>query len=423
MQHVTPTFEKKTDDSAAVAKDRQRRMKWWHEARFGMFIHWGLYSQLGRDAWAMNHECIPVKEYEKLAQTWKTKDRPAREWARLAKKAGMKYMQMTTKHHEGFCLWDTRQTDYNSVKMGPGKDLVREYVEACREYGLKVGLYYSLIDWRHPDGAACAHDEASRRRFLDFTQGCLAELCSNYGKIDILWYDLPRPIMTAEGWESVKMNGVVRQLQPDIIINQGARLPEDFDGGDDEMRPSEEGRAWEAPFTFNGSWGYMPSATDWKSTREVITLLLTAAKGQGNFSVNIGPAPDGSVPEEAVERLTDVGKWLGKYGEAVYGRVDRALGRLKASRIGDWTLKGKTGYLWIHRWLGKETVIGGLATKVKRISRLDTGRPVEFAQKGLRLELKGLPPRNPDKIAGICVLKVEFASSPEQVLGYLLAGQ
>ncbi len=128
-----------------VEKDRAQRMKWWHEARFGMFVHWGLYSQLGRHEWVMNRERIPVQEYEPLADTWTVKDRPAREWAKLAKEAGMKYMVLTTKHHEGFCLWDTKMTDYNAVKRTPGRDLVQEYVDACREFGLKIGFYYYFM--------------------------------------------------------------------------------------------------------------------------------------------------------------------------------------------------------------------------------------------------------------------------------------
>ncbi|NLG50335.1 MAG: alpha-L-fucosidase, partial [Chloroflexi bacterium] len=135
---------------AQTAATRPQRLRWWQQARFGMFIHWGLYAQLGRHEWAMCRERIPVAEYEKLAATWKPKDRPAREWAKLAKESGMKYMVMTTKHHEGFCLWDTKQTDYNAVKCGPGRDLVAEYVDACHEFGLKVGFYYSLMDWHHP---------------------------------------------------------------------------------------------------------------------------------------------------------------------------------------------------------------------------------------------------------------------------------
>lgn len=139
-----------------VHETRDQRMDWWRKARFGMFVHWGLYSQLGRHEWAMNRERIPLDEYRKLAATWKPKPRAAREWARLAKRAGMKYMVMTTKHHEGFLLWDSELSDYNAVKCGPKRDLVREYVDACREFDLKVGLYYSLMDWQHPDGANCA---------------------------------------------------------------------------------------------------------------------------------------------------------------------------------------------------------------------------------------------------------------------------
>ena len=207
-----------------TAATRPERMRWWHDARFGMFVHWGLYSQLGRHEWVMNRERIPMADYEKLADSWHPRtDNPARDWARLAKQAGMQYMVLTTKHHEGFCLWATQQTSYNAVQRGPGRDLVREYVEACREFGLKVGFYYSLMDWHHPDGALCATDEAARRRFLDFTQGCVRELCTQYGQIDILWYDVSWPLETPERWEALEMNQLARQLQPGIIINRGGR--------------------------------------------------------------------------------------------------------------------------------------------------------------------------------------------------------
>jgi len=239
-------------------RDRAKRMQWWHEARFGMFVHWGLYSQLGRHEWVMNRERIPVAEYEKLAETFKPKPRPARQWARLAAKAGMKYMVMTTKHHEGFCLWDTAQTDYNAARCGPGRDLVREYVDACREFGLKIGFYYSLMDWHHPDGARCARSERARRRFLDFTQGCVRELMSNYGKIDIMWYDVSWPLGSPELWESRKMNRMVRRLQPEILINNRSQLPEDFGTPEEHITAAEAGRAWEACMTFNGAWGWQP---------------------------------------------------------------------------------------------------------------------------------------------------------------------
>jgi alpha-L-fucosidase len=409
--------------SQQATETRPRRMQWWHEARFGMFVHWGLYAQLGRHEWVMNRERIPIAEYDKLADSWRPKERPAREWARLAKGAGIKYVVMTTKHHEGFCLWDTRQTDYNAVKRGPGRDLVREYVEACREFGLRIGFYYSLMDWHHPDGARCATDDAARRRFLDFTQGCVRELCSNYGKIDIMWYDVAWPMRTPVLWESVKMNAMVRALQPDIIINNRSLLDEDFGTPEEHVTAAGPGRAWEACMTFNGSWGYMPSAIDWRSVREVLGMLRTATAGGGNLLLNIGPKPDGSVPEEALERLEAVGRWLDKNGEALYGSVDRTDGRMEWMPTGQWTLKGNNAYYWCDRWPGGQLAIGGLKTGVTRASYLATGEPIAFEQSENRLILKGLPAKGPDDadkphpIAGVCVIKIECDAPPRQVLG------
>ena len=400
-------------------RNRGARMAWWHQARFGMFVHWGLYSQLGRHEWVMNRERIPIPEYEKLAGTWKPKPRPMREWAKLAVDAGMRYMVMTTKHHEGFCLWDTAQTDYNAARRGPGRDLVREYVEACREFGLRIGLYYSLMDWHHPDGARCARDESARRRFVDFTHGCVRELMTNYGRIDILWYDVPWPLQNARLWESVKMNAMARRLQPDIIISDRSWLPEDFGTPEESIEAATAGRAWEACMTFNGSWGCFPSAPaeDWHSSREVIRMLRTVTAEGGNLLLNIGPAPDGSVPPLAYDRLLPVGRWLARHGEAVYGKVDRVPGRLEELNHGDWTMKGKTAYYWTGRWVGPEVAIGGLKTRVRGISVLGSGEPVSFEQTRDRLVMRGLPATTPDGIAGYAVLKLEFDQRPRQELG------
>ncbi|MCD6302326.1 MAG: alpha-L-fucosidase [Anaerolineae bacterium] len=400
-----------------TAATRAERMRWWHQARFGMFIHWGLYAQLGRHEWVMNRERIPVTEYEKLADSWKPQPGAARAWAKLAKQAGMKYMVMTTKHHEGFCLWDTAQTDYNAMKHGPGRDLVAEYVDACHEFGLKVGFYYSLMDWHHPDGARCATDEAARRRFLDFTQGCVRELCSNYGKLDILWYDVSWPLESPERWESVKMNQMVRELQPDIIINNRSKLDEDFGTPEEHVTAEAEGRAWEACMTFNGSWGYMPSAIDWRSVREVIGLLNRATAGGGNLLLNIGPAPDGSVPPEAIERLQSVGQWVDAHGEAMYGDVNRADGRMEWMPTGGWSLKGNTAYYWCNRWPGSELAIGGLQMPVREITLLTTGDEIAFEQSADRLVMHGLPQTSPDLVAGVAVFKMVCEEPPRQVLG------
>jgi alpha-L-fucosidase len=397
----------------ATAKSRAKRMRWWDESRYGMFVHWGLYAQVGRNEWVQAIECIPVKEYEKLAGTFKPKPNAAREWAKLARDSGMKYMVMTTKHHEGYCMWDTEQTDYNSVKTGPGRDLVLEFVEACREYGLGIGFYYSLMDWHHPDGAACAYDPAARERFLKFTKGCVRELMSNYGKIDILWYDVPQPFQHHEGWESVSMNQMARDLQPGLLINNRSRLDEDFTTPEERVTAAEKGRGWEACMTFNNvSWGYMPSAAvDAHRPRDILKMLNTACEGSGNLLLNIGPSPDGSVPEDAKEPLLTVGKWLKKNGEAVYGALDRA--PRGASACGALSQKKNTIYFWCRYWAGREIALGGFETKLKSASFLVSGKPVDFVQEGARIIFKKLPAAEPDKFAGYTVIKLEFASSPK----------
>jgi len=404
-------YNKKQYESK-IDRTRSQRMQWWNEARYGMFVHWGLYSLLGRNEWVQAIECIPKKEYEKLAMQFRPKPRAAREWVRLAKNAGMKYMVMTTKHHEGFCLWNTEQTSFNSVRTACGRDLVAEFVDACREFGLKIGFYYSLMDWHHPDGARAAHDSSARQRFLDFTKGCVRELMTNYGEIDILWYDVARPFHSHEGWESLAMNQMVRSLQPHILINNRSLLNEDFSTPEERVQAAEAGRGWEACMTFNHvSWGYMPSAApDSHSSRDILKMLNTACAGSGNLLLNIGPAPDGSVPPEAVEPLKAVGKWLKKNGEAVYGKLDRAPGQ--ASACGSFSRKGKKVYFWCRCWAGKELALGGFKTRLKSARFLTSGKKIEFEQKGHRILLKNLPLRCPDKQNGVIVIVLEFAAMP-----------
>ncbi|MBF0245634.1 MAG: alpha-L-fucosidase [Planctomycetes bacterium] len=402
---------------ASTARTRSQRMKWWHDARFGMFIHWGLYSQLGRHEWVMNRECIPVKEYEHLADSWKPRASAPREWAKLAKAAGMKYMVMTTKHHEGFCLWDTKQHDYNAAARGPGRDLVREYVEACRHAGLKVGLYYSLLDWHHPDASACIHDERARRRFVDFTHACVRELMSNYGRIDILWYDVPEPLKEAKGWESLELNRMVRSLQPHIIINNRCCLAEDFSTPEEKIVSSDAGRAWEACMTMNQSFGWQPCPDeDWTSVRDILTMLRTCAAGGGNLLLNVGPKTDGSLPELAVERLKETGRWLSRYGQAVYGGRD-CLVDMSQMQTGGWTRKGKTLYYWVTRWPGRELAIGGLDRQPKAVRLLPANKPLSFEFSGRRLLIKGLPATCPDRLAQVGMIALDFDKLPRQMLG------
>ncbi len=393
--------------AAGDASDREQRMKWWHEARFGMFIHWGLYSVIGRHEWAMEDEAIPVAEYEQLAKRFKPKPNAARDWARLAKQAGQKYMVMTTKHHEGFCNFDTKLTNYCASKQGPGRDLVREYVEAARAEGLRVGFYYSLMDWHHPDGARCATDEQARRRFVDYTHGLIHELMSNYGKIDVLWYDVAWPL-DAAGWESEKMNEMVFKLQPEIIVNNRNKLEGDFATPEQRIQ-AENNRAWESCMTMNDSWGFQKTDDDWKSPKTVVRNLITCARDTGNYLLNIGPKPDGSIPEESVRIMTSVGKWMDRNGQSIY-QTEKCQPR--RSNYAGFTRNGNTLYMHNHFWPGETATIGGMKTKVKSARLLATGKELKVVQDEFRVRFTGLPAAAPDD--PVTTIAIECDGEPRQ---------
>jgi alpha-L-fucosidase len=408
------------EESPEVQADRARRMKWWHEAKFGMFIHWGLYSVVGHHEWAMEMEGIPVLQYQELAKVFKPQPNAARAWAKLAKQAGQKYMVMTTKHHEGFCNWDTKLTNYCASKQGPGRDLVAEYVEAARAEGLRVGFYYSLMDWHHPDGARCATDQAARIRFVEYTHGLIRELLTDYGKIDVLWYDVDWPL-TPEQWGAKKMNEMVFRLQPDIIVNNRNGLPGDFSTPEQVIRAERGGRAWESCMTMNDSWGYTGADDNWKSTKTIVRNLVTCAKGGGNYLLNIGPKPDGSVPEQSVNVLTEVGKWMSRNGPTIYEAEP-----CKASwhTFAGYTRKGNTLYIHVHFWPAQTAgskaleyykpptvvAIGGLRTKVKSARLFASGQKVDFVQDDISVRFTGLPLDAPDH--PVTVIEAECESEP-----------
>jgi len=407
----------KPEYEAQTAATRDERMGWWREARFGMFVHFGLYALAGRNEWLQTLENIPIPEYEQLAEQFQPRPGAPREWAALAKKAGMRYMVLTTRHHDGFSLWDSKANPYNSVNHGPRRDIVREFVDACREYDLKIGFYTSLMDWHHPDGGRAAYDPDARRRFLDYIEALNTELLTQYGKIDILWYDVASPMQHHEGWDSVARNQRLRALQPHIIINNRSRLEEDF--GTPEGRVEAKDTDWEACMTFNDiSWGYIDekqAAPYAYNAQRIIRMLNTCARGGGNLLLNIGPAPDGSVPRDAIEPLEKTGTWLHENGEAVYGQLTRCNGGAK--RVGGngacgVSRKGNTVYLWNWIWPeGGAMGLGGYFNAPKRVYLLKDGAPIDFEHRGHRILLKNMPARSPNAL-GIAVIALEFEEPP-----------
>lgn len=398
---------------------RVERMRWWKQARYGLFIHHGPYAVLGRGEWAMQQEHITPEEYTRLADAFQPAPGHLRALVRRAADWGMRYAVLTTKHCDGFHLGDCSQSDFCATRRGPRRDLVREFVDACREFHLGVGLYYGLMDWRHPDGDRCALDEDARRRFVTYTHDNVLELMARYGKVDILWFDGPWPLPTAAQWESRELIARVRALQPHIIINNRARTPEDFSTPEGEVSPKGEGREWEACMTLNGDWGFSDTpAGDWRSARDVLRMLRTAAGFGGNLLLNVGPRADGTWPTEYDERLDRVGAWLRVHGEAVYGDVTRLGGLVEPwVNTGFWTLRGDTGYYWLLR--GRVTPPFSLArvdTPVRSVSLLSTGSPLRFRQEAERLTILELP-ADADPILETPVLKVEFAGTPRQKTG------
>ncbi|NLO05706.1 MAG: alpha-L-fucosidase [candidate division WS1 bacterium] len=362
-------------------------MQWWLDAKFGMFIHWGAYSELARGEWVMNRERWPVAEYEAVACAWNPERYDPREWVRMAQDAGMRYLVCTTKHHDGFCLFGSEHNDYNSVAT-IGRDLMAELAEACHEADMPLGFYYSLKDWHHPDyGAAHRGDDAGQARFIEYTQGLVRELCSNYGKVAILWYD-GGGAHDGEGWHADEMNAMVRELQPGIIINDRSRVPEDHDTPEQHIRASSPDRAWETCMTMNGSWGWHAGDSQWKSTGELIATLARVNSLGGNLLLNVGPMGDGALPAESIQRLREIGDWMDLHGESIYGTRRSPF---EWGCFGFTTVKGSAAYLQITKPVGQELIVGMVKNRVLSATLLATGEALDFEQREDRLFIRGLP--------------------------------
>ena len=358
-----------------------RYHNWFKEAKLGMIIHWGAYSVAARGEWTFNRECLTKEEYtEQYVNHFKAENYDPSVWAKLAKKAGMQYAYLTAKHHDGFCLWDTGTTDFNSVKMGPKRDLVKAYVEAFRAEGLKVGIYYSPGDWNHPDYPdPCArdwpnewHDEEARQRFVKYYMEQLRELMTNYGKIDLLWYDgcIPKPM------DGAAANAMVRELQPDILINNRNGKPCDFYICEGAIAPPPIDVPWEATMCTNNHWGYHATDHEYKSARSIIHMLLKAARDEGNLCLNLGPRADGSVPEPYFEIFEKVGSWLEKNREAIFDTVKIPFSWNPSSEL---TMNQEKVFISLKYGMPQHTVVE-IKNKVKRVYKLSTGEDMDFRQ-------------------------------------------
>lgn len=364
-----------------------QRTQWFREARFGMFIHWGLYAIPARGEWVRSHEELSIQDYEPYFKDFDPVDYNPREWVRLAKAAGMKYAVLTAKHHDGFCLFDSAYTDYKCTNTKAGRDLVREFVDACHEEGIKAGLYFSIIDWHHPDypkygdlyhpmrnNEAFKDEQINFPRYLEFMHNQVRELVTNYGQLDILWFDFAYGDMSGEKWRATDLIKMVRQYQPNVIIDNrlegngdkhGSILtaePSIFSGdfvSPEQLLPptgvlDEAGNPvpWELCATMNNHWGYCNFDYDYKPASMIIRKLVECVSKGGNMIMNVGPDARGNIPPQSVAILKEIGRWMDLNNESIYGC---GICSLPKPEWGRYTQKGDTIYAHVQ-----ETPLGAL---------------------------------------------------------------
>ena len=356
-------------------KEHDARVQWFQEARFGMFIHWGLYALPARGEWVRSIERMPESEYLPYFRSFSAPDFDPKAWAKAAKAAGMKYAVLTAKHHDGFCLFDSQYTDYKATNTPFGRDAVREFLDAFRAEGLRVGLYYSLLDWHHPDypHADAHHPDREQPgvtnegrdfdRYLDYMHAQIRELCTNYGKIDIFWFDFSYDQMKGETWRATKLVRMVRSLQPGVLIDNrlegsgegfGSLLsgaPSEYSGDfvcPEQIIPPQgiqdaNGRdvTWEACVTMNNNWGYCAQDHCFKPASMLIRKLVECVSKGGNFLLNVGPDERGRIPAESQAILKEIGQWMDKNGESIYGCGKAGIPKPEYGRL---TRRGNTLY-------------------------------------------------------------------------------
>lgn len=386
-----------------------KRMEWYLHDRFGMFIHWGLYAIPARGEWVRSTEEITKEDYMQYFEEFNPVDYDPKKWAKAAKDAGMKYVVLTAKHHDGFCLWDTQTTDFKAPNTKAGRDLIREYVDAVRAEGLKVGLYYSIIDWYHEDFPHYGDQQHPMRnrpkysnenrdfnRYLTYMHEQVRELCSNYGKIDVLWFDFSYGKLRGEAWKATELITMVRSLQPDVIIDNRLECsgegfgslyecnPTPYHGdfvSPEQIIPPEGIRdvqgnplAWEACFTMNNHWGYCGTDVEFKPAPMLIKKLVECVSKGGNMLLNVGPDARGNIPEESLHILAEIGRWMKKNSASVYGCGMAGIPKPDCGRI---TRKGNLLYYHVfENSIGPLPLPGIKPGSVKKIRMLATGREV-----------------------------------------------
>lgn len=393
-------------------------MDWFVDARFGLFVHYGLYSMLGRGEWVMNREAIPREEYKALANRFTAEHFDADVLCDLAVDAGMKYIIFTTMHHDGFRLYDTGLTDFCTTRTASRRDLVWEVVNAARSRNLKVCLYHSLNNWMDlPDGVDALESDAGYQRFMDNTHARVRELVTKFNPIDVLWYDGWWPF-NEKGWKSEEMNRMVREIQPHILFNGRNGLPGDFSTPEGHLSAPKPWRPWEACITHNNNWAFHVGDQDFKSAGQIVDMLATCANGRGNLALNIGPRGDGSLPSQSVAALKAVGGWLRRCGECVtntdiftFDLQEKGSHRAEWNNAGPFTVSGNNLYMLVRRWVGETLTVAGLDARVTRVVLLGRNKELTFTQADGRVIVKGLPAEPPDEVCPVIRFECDRAPS------------
>jgi alpha-L-fucosidase len=413
---------------AEDGKDGKDRMEWFHKAKFGMFIHWGVYSvpagewkgNKNQAEWIMKNMKFSSGEYEKFAKQFNPVKFDAEAWAKLAKEAGMKYMVITAKHHDGFCMYDTKLTDYNIVKGSPYKrDPMKDLVKACVENGLTFCFYYSVVDWHHPEFPAKysqkgyhgnPNPKADMDKYVEYMQGQVRELLTNYGPVGIMWFDGGGSF---KGVDRVKLLhatallDMIHEIQPKCLVNNRLEIGGDYGTPEQRIPGEKQETAFEVCMTLNRHWGYNKHDKEWKESPEVIQKLVDICSKGGNFLLNVGPTAEGRIPDDSIRILKEVGKWMDVNSESIY---DTAASPLEeAPKWGRITAKPDKLYLHVFDWpKDQQVTVTGITQKIKKAYLLadKAAAPLEVKQldNGFRVSL---PSKAPDPTDSVIV--VEYA--------------